>query len=129
MFKGISDPPRDDYARPQGPDSPPAALETVLRDGPSVGVYVLAWCDTVTNLNRVLTRGAAGEFGARVAFQMSENDSGHLLGTPAASRLGPNRALFVDEEQGQTEKFRPYGPPPHDWLAWVADRFRRRGPY
>ena len=45
----------------------------------------------------------------RVLFQMSPTDSAHLLDSPDASKLGPNRALFSSEEQNRLEKFRPYG--------------------
>jgi len=53
----------------------------------------------------------------RVLFQMSGNDSSALIDSPAANRLGYHRALFVSEEQGRLEKFRPYALPPHDWIA------------
>ena len=38
------------------------------------------------------------------------------LDSPAASRLGTNRALLYRDERGTLEKFRPYGPPSDDWL-------------
>ena len=47
---------------------------------------------------------------------MSPTDSAHLLDSPAASKLGPNRALFSSEEQNRLEKFRPYGLPADEWL-------------
>ena len=52
----------------------------------------------------------------RVLFQMSPTDSGHMLDTPAASKLGGHRALFHSEEQNRLEKFRPYGIPSEKWL-------------
>ncbi len=58
---------------------------------------------------------------------MSSSDSVQLLDTPLASRLGQHRALFLDEQQGALEKFRPYSVPPRDWLNWVQGRFRDRG--
>jgi S-DNA-T family DNA segregation ATPase FtsK/SpoIIIE len=62
----------------------------------------------------------------RVLFQMSANDSGHLLDSPHASRLGPHRAFFSSEDQNRLEKFRPYGLPSDDWLDRVREQFRRR---
>ena len=50
------------------------------------------------------------EFDNRVLFQMSANDSSNLIDSPAASRLGANRAVFFSEESGVAEKFRPYAP-------------------
>jgi energy-coupling factor transporter ATP-binding protein EcfA2 len=98
-------------------DAPPAAASpaqqfaTILREGPDVGIHTLVWCDTMTNLNRTLDRRALREFGLRVAFQMSAEDSSALLDTPAAGKLGPYRALFYSEDEGRLEKFRPYGAP------------------
>jgi S-DNA-T family DNA segregation ATPase FtsK/SpoIIIE len=95
---------------------------TILREGPAVNVHVLCWCDTVSNLNRTFDRQGMGEFEMRVLFQMSAADSSQLIDTPAAGRLGENRALFYSEEQGRLEKFRPYNPPTDEELA----EFRRR---
>jgi hypothetical protein len=60
----------------------------------------------------------------RVAFQMSTDDSANLIDTPAASKLGQHRALFYDEEENRMEKFRPYGLPSKEWLAWVGKQLR-----
>ena len=51
------------------------------------------------------------EFTLRVLFQMNPNDSSQLIDTPAASRLGRNRALFIEDGMERPEKFRPYGIP------------------
>ena len=90
----------------------------------------IVWCDTVNNLNRTFDHQALREFEMRVLFQMSPTDSGHLLDSPHASKLGPNRALFFSEEQNRLEKFRPYGLPSEEWLGRVREQFsgaRRRG--
>ncbi len=99
--------------------SPSKQLATILREGPNFGIHVLAWVDTVGNLNRTFERSTAGEFELRILFQMSINDSSALIDSPAAGRLGENRALFFNEEQGKTEKFRPYGLPDQAWLDRV----------
>ncbi|HQY94522.1 MAG: hypothetical protein WAU00_07920 [Caldilinea sp.] len=77
-----------------------------LRNGPEVGVHTIVWCDTVTNLNRTLERRLLREFALRVAFQMSAEDSSTLLDSPAASKVGPNRAYLYSEDEGRLEKFR-----------------------
>ncbi len=102
--------------------SPSKQLTTILRDGPNFGIHVLAWCDTLGNLNRTFERSTAGEFELRILFQMSVNDSSSLIDSPAAGRLGENRALFFNEEQGKTEKFRPYGLPDPAWLDQVRQQ-------
>lgn len=81
----------------------------ILRDGPGVGVHTVVWCDSVTNLTRSLDRSTLREFTMRVLFQMNPNDSSQLIDTPAASRLGRNRALFIEDGMERPEKFRPYG--------------------
>ncbi|GAC1474813.1 MAG: FtsK/SpoIIIE domain-containing protein [Isosphaeraceae bacterium] len=101
-------------------------FQTILRDGPGVGVHVLAWCDSLNNLNRIFDHQMLREFEMRVLFQMSASDSGHLLDTPQAGTLGPNRALFSSEEQNRIEKFRPYGIPSDDWLALIGTQFMRK---
>lgn len=105
---------------------PAAALSKILRGGPAVGIHVIVWCDTLNNLNRALDRNDQREFGARVAFQMSPADSSHFLDTPMAARLGPRRALFIAEDSGITEKFRPYGPPSPSWLDWAREQLAQR---
>ena len=67
----------------------------------------------------MLDRQSLRDFEMRVLFQMNANDSSSLMDTPEASRLGVHRAIFYDEGQGRMEKFRPYGLPSADWLAWV----------
>jgi hypothetical protein len=108
------------------PPSPAQQFPVILQEGPELGVHTLAWCDTVANLNRVVDRRALREFEMRVAFQMSGEDSANLVDTPAASKLGQYRALFVSEEEGRIEKFRPYGLPDEAWLVEALANLRRR---
>ncbi len=98
----------------------------ILRDGPTVGIHVIVWCDSLTNLQRTFDRGAIKEFELRVLFQMSSSDSSTLVDSPAASKLGPNRGLFIHEETGTLEKFRPYSFPSPDWLVELAGKMRAR---
>jgi len=106
-------------------DEEPAKIEafqqfaTILREGPDLGVHVVAWCDTYSNLNRTLQRRDINEFDMRVVFQMNSEDSTNLIDTPMASKLGPHRAILLDEYTGHIEKFRPYGLPQEKWLALV----------
>ena len=102
--------------------SPLEHLQALLRDGPTVGIHLLIWCDTLVNFMRSLDRQGLRECGQRVLFQMSAADSSHLLDSPLASRLGRNRALYYTDEMEQPEKFRPYGLPSLTWLAEVKQR-------
>lgn len=102
--------------------TPGQLLAGVLRDGPAVGVHLLVWCDSYNNVERWFSRQVLREFEMRVAFQMSAADSSNLIDAPAAARLGANRALVYSDERGTTEKFRPYGPPSAEWLAWLKQQ-------
>ena len=105
---------------------PDKQFAAILRDGPSVGVFTIVWCDTLNNLNRSIDRQALREFDLRVLFQMSQNDSSYLVDTPLASKLGPQSALFQNEESGIVEKFRPYAWPTPDFLSFVRGQLSHR---
>jgi ABC-type multidrug transport system fused ATPase/permease subunit len=112
------------FGREDKAQTPAQQFTTVLREGPAFNIHVLAWCDSLTNVQRALDRQGLREFELKVLFQMSATDSGMLIDSPAASKLGLHRALFYSEERGQPEKFRPYGLPPAEWLDWVRERLR-----
>ena len=96
----------------------------IAREGPTVGVHVLATVDTATNMGRVLDRNGLREFDNRVLFQMSATDSSTMVDSPAASRLGPERAMLYNEELGIAEKFRFYAWPDGAWLESASARLR-----
>lgn len=106
--------------------NPGKQFADVLKDGPSVGVHVLAWIDTAVAIDRTLDRNSMREFDNRVLFQMSAADSSNLIDSPAANKLGFYRALVFSEEQGTMEKFRPYALPDDAWLEHVRSRFAAR---
>ncbi|MFM8952327.1 MAG: hypothetical protein ACKOOF_04595, partial [Planctomycetaceae bacterium] len=106
--------------------SPAENFMTVLRDGPTVGIHAIIWCDSLTNLQRTFERNAIKEFELRVLFQMSSSDSSQLVDSPLASKLGPQRALFIHEETGTLEKFRPYAFPQPEWLEQISRTMRSR---
>jgi hypothetical protein len=106
--------------------SPGELLNTILRDGPPVGVFVIAWCDSLTNLTRTFERPQLREFGMRVLFQMSATDSSTLMDTPAAAKLKRHQAILLLEDQERAEKFRPYGLPPAEWLDAACEKLRSR---
>jgi hypothetical protein len=114
------------FGNPGEPAIPADHLASILKEGSALGVHLLVWSDTLSNLNRVFDNQAIREFESRVLFQISATDSAHLLDSPAASKLGPNRALFASEEQNRLEKFRPYGLPSDEWLDAIRATFRVR---
>ncbi|HOA74791.1 MAG TPA: FtsK/SpoIIIE domain-containing protein [Phycisphaerae bacterium] len=109
-------------------DKPPATdklFAEILREGPAVGIHVIAWADTPATVERTFERQTLREFDNRVLFQMSAADSSNLIDSPLANRLGFYRALFFSEEQGLLEKFRPYSLPDRDLLEEVRAQFAR----
>ncbi len=113
--------------RPEDPPRPTDQFVTLLREGPEVGVHTLLWCESMAALGAVVDRRGQGEFGMRVALSMPERESTEWLDTPAAGRLAPFRALYLDDERtGQLEKFRPYSPPPPAWLEQTGRRLQQK---
>uniref|UniRef100_A0A7V3KNF9 Zinc-ribbon domain-containing protein n=1 Tax=candidate division WOR-3 bacterium TaxID=2052148 RepID=A0A7V3KNF9_UNCW3 len=103
-------------------------LQTIIREGPDLGVHVLAWSDTVANASRVLDRRLMAEFCMRVAGVMNQEDSMQLLDDPAAGRIDkPNRMLFYTEERpGVLVKFRPYDLPDFKWIREIGQRLLKK---
>ncbi len=106
--------------------NPAKQFAAILREGPPLGIHALVWCDTYSNVSRMLDRQNLRDFEMRVLFQMNANDSSSLMDTPEASRLGVHRGIFYDEGQGRMEKFRPYGLPSAEWLARVKKQLQGR---
>ncbi len=99
--------------------SPGKAFGEILRDGPAVGIHTIAYANSYNTVDRWFGRQLLREFETRIVFQMSPADSSNLIDSPAAGRLGPNRALLYRDDQGTLEKFRPYGPPTADSLREI----------
>lgn len=112
----------DEEAKPR----PDVQFADLLREGPSVGIHVITWADTLSTLERTLDRQTVREFDHRVLFQMSAGDSSNLIDSPIANQLGLHRALLYSEEQGGLEKFRPYAALREDWLADVGRELSRK---
>ncbi|MBN1394579.1 MAG: AAA family ATPase [Pirellulales bacterium] len=108
------------------PTAPSKQFAALLDDGPPLGIHTLVWCDTYANVSRILDRRVMQDFELRVLFQMNANDSSSLMDSPEAAKLGVYRAILYDEGQGLAEKFRPYGLPRAEYLAWLKKRLRDR---
>jgi hypothetical protein len=120
----------DDSFEYDGSDTtrPSEYFAAILRDGPEVGIHVVAWCDTWSNATRVVENRGMSNFGLRAGGIMSADDSQKVFDNSAASRIDkPHRVLFSDDERpGQLDKFRPYAMPPKTWLAEVGGRLTAR---
>lgn len=102
--------------------TPAQIFAAILREGPALGIHIIAWTDTVANVERTLERNSIREFDSRVLFQMSATDSTQLIDSPVASTLGRHRALLYREQLGVPEKFRPYAMPDPAWLAAATEQ-------
>ena len=90
-------------------------MGTIIRNGTSVGVFVIAQTDTLEALNRVSNSSPLSMFNFRVALQMSEDVSYKIIGTPLANKLfifnRPSsrfRGYVRDNARNLTVKFKPY---------------------
>lgn len=109
----------DDFDFSIGSDStssPGAQFNSLVNEGASHGIHLIATLDTYNNVNRFLSRKALSEFEMRVLFQMSANDSASLIDSPKASDLGLHRAIYYNEQEGHMETFRPYARPDAGWV-------------
>jgi DNA segregation ATPase FtsK/SpoIIIE, S-DNA-T family len=106
--------------------NPGAQLNTLICEGSSLGLHLIASIDTFNNVNRHLSRKALSEIEMRVVFQMSANDSASLIDSPKASGLGLHRALLYNEQQGTLETFRPYAIPDADWIKKAGEDLRSK---
>jgi DNA segregation ATPase FtsK/SpoIIIE, S-DNA-T family len=104
------------------PADPGKEFADLMREGPPNGIHIMSWIDTATALERAVDRGSMRDLDNRILFQMSATDSSNLIDSPAANKLGTNRALAYSEEQGSLEKFRPYALPTDKWLAEVKQK-------
>lgn len=107
------------------PPAPGAVFDRLIREGPGVGIHVIATCDSYNSISRALSRKAISEFELRVLFQMSANDSATLCDSPKASELGLHRALLHNGQLGVLEMFRPYAVPEGAWLEEAAAALNR----
>jgi DNA segregation ATPase FtsK/SpoIIIE, S-DNA-T family len=105
--------------------SPDKRFREILKEGPLVGVHVLLWCESYNSMTRSIDRVTMREIEYRVAMQMSAGDSTSLIDSPAATLLGEHRALLYRDDLGTQTKFRPYGRPTEEWLAWAARQLQR----
>lgn len=96
--------------------NPSALFAEIVKEGPSASVFPFVWCDGYQTAQRWLGRELLNRFELRVLFAMNANDSSNLIDSPAAGRLGPNRALLYRGDLGTLDKFRPYRAPSPDWI-------------
>ncbi|MBP2214777.1 MULTISPECIES: FtsK/SpoIIIE domain-containing protein [Rhodococcus] len=93
-------------ARDLNPDdyddkSPSKILAAILRDGPEVGVHVLAWADRYATFQRRFDHASAREFSHKLLGPLNESDSRVLADSTAAAKLTPAQFLYDDFDTGR----------------------------
>ena len=91
-----------------GPMKADKMLESILRDGPSLGIHSLLWADNYNTVSRAISRQSMHDLELKILMQMSSNDSNHLIDSPTGNRLDSHVLLLHDEATGLSRKFRPY---------------------
>ena len=113
----------DDYGFGGSGDKPVSATQLftdILKDGPAVGIFTFVWVESYQSVQRWLSRDQMNRFEQRILFAMNSNDSSSLVDSPLAGRLGENRGLLYRGDVGTLEKFRPFSPPPDEWISQIA---------
>jgi len=99
-------------------------FDSILADGPRLGVHAIVATQTLGK-GQILK---SDSFGARVCFQVAEDDSRALLDNDAGTKLERrDRAILRlrNWRYGKVEKFKPYVPPSRDQIRDVANSLTR----
>jgi S-DNA-T family DNA segregation ATPase FtsK/SpoIIIE len=87
------------------------SFQAVLRDGPTVGVFVIVTLPSAEIFSRWLPRQSQHDLEMRLIGPINAADSSLLIDSPAASELSPATMIFYDDADGRTTKFRICDPP------------------
>jgi hypothetical protein len=92
-------------------------LEEIVRDGPDVGVFVVAAVDKPISAERRLSRGTLREFGLRLVGPMSKDDSFSLIDSDLAAGLRPSEGVLDDHDRGVAIRVRRFAEPATAWAT------------
>ncbi|MBN8524916.1 MAG: cell division protein FtsK, partial [Planctomycetes bacterium] len=119
--------PDDDAPFASGGGEPPAErFAKLLAQGPEYGIHAAVWCDSLSGVQRSLSRRSLRDFDLRILFQMSPADSSELIDDDAASRLGLHSAILAVLGEGRREKFRPWQTPSASFIELIGKALRAR---
>jgi len=99
-----------------------ALLERILRDGPDVGVHVVAWCDKALSLDRKLSPTALREFGVRLLTKVDRDTSFRLIDSDAGVNLPASQAVLDDHDRGEVTRLRWFTGADEAWIRSVLCR-------
>jgi len=97
------------------------AFQNVLRDGPSVNIFVVVGCASVETLTRWLPRASHRDLELRLLGQMNASDSAFLIDSSDASNLTAANLLLYDDANGTAHKCRVLDHPDVNELSsWLS---------
>ena len=99
------------FVRRRGkPPSPAQQFAAILREGPPLGIHSFIWCDTYSNVSRMLDRQSLRDFEMRVLFQMNANDSSSLMDAPGRQPAGRTPGDLLRRRPGPGREVPPLRP-------------------
>ncbi|PWJ27010.1 FtsK/SpoIIIE family protein [Branchiibius hedensis] len=97
------------------------AAETILKDGPEVGVHLILGVDGVAGLDRRLTSNQLREVGVRVTGRLSREDALRLLDSDQPSGLKEHELYLDDMEAGTARRAQRFERvPPQEMFALLT---------
>jgi S-DNA-T family DNA segregation ATPase FtsK/SpoIIIE len=98
-----------------------AALQSVLRDGPAVGIFTIICCSSAETVSRWLPRQSRHDLQQRIIGRVNASDSAALIDSAEAANLSPATMLIYDDADGTFHKFRACDlPSPQDIQSWLS---------
>ena len=97
-------------------------FKQLLQEGPSKGVFTLAWCDDPA-IFRAKFSSTYEDFGKQIVFNVSPEDALSLANIVNDDSISRNNA-YLHQEGRATEKFRPYSTPIEKWLVSMIARLK-----
>lgn len=98
-----------------------AALQSILRDGPAVGIFTIICCSSAETVSRWLPRQSRHDLQQRIIGRVNASDSAALIDSAEASNLSPATMLIYDDADGTFHKFRACDlPSPADISVWLS---------
>ncbi|MFZ4748729.1 MAG: hypothetical protein ACOYLK_17905, partial [Sphingomonas sp.] len=104
-------------------------VRQLAKDGPEVGIHLMAWADRKASLDRRFDSPLVKQFGLRLLGRMSEDDSRALADGDQASRINAAQMVFDDLDKAVTLVVRRLGFPGVEWAQEImgAGGDRREG--
>ena len=101
-----------------------AMMDTILRQGPARGVHTMIWQDDFEQLYTD-EKGIIEFFRQRIAFDLTGEAYGRLVGDSRANQYGDSAAVYYNQRDDNL-RFRPYQEPYDEWLEDICDKLKTK---